>query len=56
MGRVVNERHRERFRGGSKFDRRRVGRAERHAAFTTAEALGLRLPTGDALELPDRNA
>jgi hypothetical protein len=52
---VVNERHRERFRGGGELDRRRVDGTERHAALTTAETLGLRLPARDSLELRYRN-
>ena len=53
---VVNERHRERLRGGRQLDRCRVGGAERDAALATAETLGLRLPASDALEFRDRNA
>jgi len=54
VGFVVNERHREGFGGCGKLDRRRAGGAVRHAALTTAEALGLRLPARGALELRDR--
>lgn len=56
MLRVVNERHRESFRGCTELDRGRVKRAKWHAALAAAQALGLRSPAGDALELFDRNA
>lgn len=56
VGFVVNQRHRERLRGGGEFDRSRVGGAEGHAALAAAQALRLRLPAGDALEFPDRDA
>lgn len=49
----MNERHRERFRGGSQLDGGRVDRAERHAPLAAAKALGFRPPPCDALEFRD---
>ena len=54
--RVMNERHRESFRGWTELDSGRVDGAEWHAALAAAQALGLRCPAGDALELFDRDA
>lgn len=53
---VVNKRHPKIVRGSSELDEGRVDGAERHAALASAQSLRLREPTGDALELVDRNA
>jgi hypothetical protein len=56
MTRVVNERHRERLCRGTELDRGRIGNTERYTAVGTAQAFRFREPSGDALELRDRNA